>query len=155
MCVTSPMSDQTYVPTSNDEMTENDADVSNTDGSQLSKKKRKVKKKSDIGRIRKVNKSAWIDSRRKRLKNQGLSYISRKGKAQSKKLILPACDSKCRLKCKEKISEDVMQCSNNVGLLAIGSDSGISWFVGVKESARDTLQRSVSDHVKSFTPVEL
>ncbi|CAH2088044.1 unnamed protein product [Euphydryas editha] len=83
-----------------------DKDVSNAEERQT-KKKRKVKKKNDLGKIRKVNKSEWVDSKRKQLKNLGLCYVSRNGKVRSEKSILPACDDECRLKCKEKIDEDV------------------------------------------------
>ncbi|CAH2098813.1 unnamed protein product [Euphydryas editha] len=103
MCAT-PLNNDTYTPSSLGDTT--DKDVSNAEERQT-KKKRKVKKKNDLGKIRKVNKSEWVDSKRKQLKNLGLCYVSRNGKVRSEKSILPACDDECRLKCKEKIDEDV------------------------------------------------
>lgn len=103
-CANSPVNDNTYVTSSIGETT--DKDVSNAEERQT-KEKQKVKKKTDLGRICKVKKSECIDSKRKHLKNQGLRYVSRNGKVRSEKSILPACDDECRLKCKEKIDEDV------------------------------------------------
>jgi len=68
-----------------------------------------TKKKKDLGRTRKVFKSEWKDVKRKSLKNLGLSYVSRDGKEKpSKSLSLP-CGNSCRLKCTEKIPNDLRQ----------------------------------------------
>jgi len=80
-----------------------------TDTNTMKKRKRKYKKKKDLGRTRKVFKSEWKDVKRKSLKNLGLSYVSRDGKEKpSKSLSLP-CGNSCRLKCTEKIPNDLRQ----------------------------------------------
>lgn len=61
------------------------------------------------GKKRVRNESAWIKNVRKRQRNSGKEYISRTGKTVAEKSIKLPCTEKCRLKCRNKITEDQRQ----------------------------------------------
>ena len=56
------------------------------------------------GRFKDV--STWKCHMRQRLKNAGMSYVSRNGVRRRPKLLKPGCGSKCRQKCHERISAE-------------------------------------------------
>ena len=61
------------------------------------------------GKKRVRNESAWIKNVRKRQRNSGKVYISRTGKTVAAKSVKPPCTEKCRLKCRDKITEEQRQ----------------------------------------------
>ncbi|CAK1602117.1 unnamed protein product [Parnassius mnemosyne] len=61
------------------------------------------------GKKRVRNESAWIKNVRKRQRNSGEQYVSRTGKTVAAKSIKPPCTEKCRLKCRNKITEEQRQ----------------------------------------------
>lgn len=61
------------------------------------------------GKKRVRNESAWIKNVRKRQRNSGKQYISRTGKTVAEKSIKLPCTEKCRLKCRNKITEEQRQ----------------------------------------------
>ncbi|XP_070183840.1 uncharacterized protein [Littorina saxatilis] len=48
----------------------------------------------------------WKENKRKRLRNNGESYVSRAGKLKRKRELKSGCGDQCRNKCKSKVSED-------------------------------------------------
>ncbi|XP_047035469.1 uncharacterized protein LOC124641446 [Helicoverpa zea] len=57
--------------------------------------------KTDIGKKRLVHKELWCVVQRKKLKNEGKSYINKKGKQIEEKVLGQPCGKKCRYKCTE------------------------------------------------------
>ena len=55
-------------------------------------------------RSRVRNKARWVCQMRKRLKNNGSSYVSRKGKVKREKMLKPGCGIKCRQKCHARVT---------------------------------------------------
>ncbi|XP_055702193.1 uncharacterized protein LOC129801317 isoform X1 [Phlebotomus papatasi] len=60
------------------------------------------------GRKRPAAKDEWTANNRKRKRNFGLEYINRTGKLIPSRKLQPPC-TKCRLKCHDRISEDIRQ----------------------------------------------
>lgn len=67
---------------------------------------RKKTFKTDKGKKRLVHRENWVVVRRKTLKNTGQRFVNKSGKVLEAKNIKDACSSKCRLKCRELISEE-------------------------------------------------
>ena len=57
--------------------------------------------------MREKNCHEWIDSKRKQLKNTGKAYKSRNGTLRNEKKISEPCQKTCKLKCFEKLDQDM------------------------------------------------
>lgn len=70
-------------------------------------KKRNITPKEKLTRKRTRNEGGWIDVKAKTNLNIGIEHLNRSGKLIAAKKMGPPCNLSCRLKCVDKVSDEI------------------------------------------------